>query len=241
MSDTCRSDAAYVLGALSPADRYAYEEHLRACSDCQASVQRIAGLPGLLALTTAAEIEDLVHRSRRPCCPGLIARAESAKRRRTWVSGGLIAAALVAVLALGGVLISREAEEVYPTGPAASAEAPPTSPSSGASSSPSSSPAAAQPMTQLMPGPMTASLEIADKKWGTAITVICQYDMEVDPTIAYNLAIVETDGQLDPAGTWLAVPGATSRVTTATAVHQDRIAAYEVRLPDGRTILRLTR
>jgi hypothetical protein len=87
---------------------------------------------------------------------------------------------------------------------------------------------------------MTASLELVDKKWGTAITVICQYEQDVDPAVAYNLAVIETDGQLDQAGTWLAVPGATSRVSTATAVPRDRIAALEVRLPDGRTVLRST-
>ena len=31
-------------------------------------------------------------------------------------------------------------------------------------------------MTQVLAGPMTASLELVDKRWGTAITVVCQYD-----------------------------------------------------------------
>ena len=53
MNEECGSDAAYVLGALSPADRQAYERHLRDCQECQDSVQRLAGLPGLLALTSA--------------------------------------------------------------------------------------------------------------------------------------------------------------------------------------------
>ena len=42
-------DAAYVLGALSPADRREFEEHLVGCPACQAAVSELAGLPGLLA------------------------------------------------------------------------------------------------------------------------------------------------------------------------------------------------
>ncbi|MCZ2263463.1 anti-sigma factor family protein, partial [Isoptericola sp. QY 916] len=46
-------DAAYVLGALSPADRRDYEEHLAGCDACRAAVAELAGLPGLLASVPA--------------------------------------------------------------------------------------------------------------------------------------------------------------------------------------------
>jgi anti-sigma factor RsiW len=42
-------DAAYVLGALSPAERREFEEHLASCPSCQAAVSELAALPGLLA------------------------------------------------------------------------------------------------------------------------------------------------------------------------------------------------
>ena len=42
-------DAAYVLGALSPAERREFEEHLASCPSCQAAVSDLAALPGLLA------------------------------------------------------------------------------------------------------------------------------------------------------------------------------------------------
>ncbi|MEV6913304.1 zf-HC2 domain-containing protein [Amycolatopsis sp. NPDC051071] len=52
-------DAAYVLGALSPEDRFAYEKHLRGCDQCAASVRDLAGIPGLLAQAGApALLED---------------------------------------------------------------------------------------------------------------------------------------------------------------------------------------
>ena len=41
-------DAAYVLGALSPAERLEFERHLAGCDDCSRSVRSLAGMPGLL-------------------------------------------------------------------------------------------------------------------------------------------------------------------------------------------------
>lgn len=230
MSDLCRSDAAYVLGALSPVDRSAYEEHLRDCADCQASVRRLAGMPGLLALTSSDDIADAGPPVPESLLPGLIARVTTARRRRRWVVAGALAASLALLVALAGTLLVRPASETAePSEPAAAAPA---------TSAPTTAPVFVQPMTAVLAGPMTASLELVDKRWGTAITVICQYDGDVDTSIAYDLAVIDTDGHLDQAGTWRAVPGVTARVATATAVPRDRIASLEVRLPDGRTVLR---
>ena len=45
-----RFDAGvYVLGALSPAERHAFEEHLSHCHPCRDDLASVAGLPGLLA------------------------------------------------------------------------------------------------------------------------------------------------------------------------------------------------
>src|ERR1700738_1996068 len=41
-------DGAYVLGALSPAERAAFERHLPGCASCRESVADLAVLPGLL-------------------------------------------------------------------------------------------------------------------------------------------------------------------------------------------------
>ncbi|WP_105566378.1 anti-sigma factor family protein [Microbacterium halophytorum] len=42
-------DAAYVLGALPPADRAAYEEHLSRCGACRSAIAELSPLPGLLS------------------------------------------------------------------------------------------------------------------------------------------------------------------------------------------------
>lgn len=237
MSDLCRSDAAYVLGALSPADRPAYEDHLRGCDACQASVQRLAGLPGLLALTSADAVDDPGPPVPETLLPSLIARVRSAQRRRRWATGGLLAAAAAAVLVVSGVLIVHEnaGDALFAAGAGTG------SATAGATTGPGTVPAVPDeqtPMIPVVPGPMTASLELTDKKWGTAITVICSYTDTIDSSVSYDLSVIDTEGQHSAAGSWRAVPGATARVAVATAVPRDRIATLEVLLPSGRTILR---
>jgi hypothetical protein len=51
----------YVLGALSPAERRAFEEHLRRCQPCRDDLASVAGLPGLLARVTSRRIDDTVR------------------------------------------------------------------------------------------------------------------------------------------------------------------------------------
>ena len=238
MSELCRNDAAYVMGALSPADRREYEEHLRGCTDCQAAVQRLAGLPGLLALTSEEAVQDSGPAVPATLLPSLVARVHAARRRRRWASAGLLAAAVAAVVALSAAfVVSRNGNEAdeYVAGPQPGVT---TSAAAGSVSPSAAVPDELTPMAQVIPGPMTASLELTDKKWGTAITVICSYQDGTSSSVSYDLAVLDVDGHLGSAGTWRAVPGATARVNAATAVPRNRIAALEVRLPDGRTILR---
>lgn len=233
--DICQSDAAYVLGALSPADRRAFEDHLRDCADCRDSVQRLAGMPGLLALTTAETLEDSGPPVPASLLPGLLARADATRRRRGWMVGGLLAASIALLLALAGMVVLRPAT----ADTAGATVTPPATTSADASTSATTTPTdEPEEMTQVLQGPMSASLELVDKKWGTAITVFCKYDGNADTSTPYDLAVVDTDGHQTSAGTWRAVPGVTAKVTAATAVPRDRIAALEVQLPDGTTILR---
>jgi hypothetical protein len=248
VSDICRGDAAYVLGALSPAGRREFEDHLRDCPDCRESVQRLAGMPGLLALTTADDISETGPGVPNTILPALIARARSVRRRRRLAVGGLLAASIAVLIALVGTVITQSAE-TYPSvaGPSPTVSAPasgtePSSPPSGSAapggSATAAPPAVDEPMTRLSPGPMSASVELADKRWGTAITVVCQYEKEVNPDIAYDITVIDTDGGSASAGTWRAVSGGNYRISAATALTRDHIAALEVRLPDGEPILR---
>ena len=50
-------DAAYVLGALSSAERAAFQEHLAGCAECSQAVRRLSGLPGLLSRVSLDVLE----------------------------------------------------------------------------------------------------------------------------------------------------------------------------------------
>ena len=58
-------DAAYVLGALSPEDRRAYEEHLRTCDACRAALGELAGIPGLDLTTMLSAVTNWSNASPR--------------------------------------------------------------------------------------------------------------------------------------------------------------------------------
>ncbi|WP_431277301.1 anti-sigma factor family protein [Leifsonia poae] len=63
-------DGAYLLGALSPADRRAYEEHLRTCETCSAAVSELAGLPGILGRVSEADAFALLEADQTPNTAG---------------------------------------------------------------------------------------------------------------------------------------------------------------------------
>ncbi|MFI8526561.1 anti-sigma factor family protein [Promicromonospora sukumoe] len=88
-------DAAYVLGALGPSDRRAYERHLAECDACRAAVADLAGLPGLLGTISPAHAQALVEEA--PgltglpdggARPGFGARSDGGARPEGDTSGG---------------------------------------------------------------------------------------------------------------------------------------------------------
>ena len=101
---------AYVLGALAPADRSAYERHLATCARCREEVAQLAGLPGLLGRLDA---EVALGVGEEPKAPPLLldsvlnrARTERQRngRRTRWHRAGVVlAAACLAILAGVGV------------------------------------------------------------------------------------------------------------------------------------------
>jgi len=99
-------DAAYLLGALEPAERQAFERHLSSCSICQESVGELAGLPALLEQVDPSTLEGLdaepVPESLLPKLLSEVGRHRSRRALRTAATGFLVAC-LLAVLALGGV------------------------------------------------------------------------------------------------------------------------------------------
>jgi anti-sigma-K factor RskA len=90
-------DAAYVLGALSPDERAAFEAHLSTCAQCSERVRELADLPALLATVRMDELTDELPDT---LLPGLLRRAASEHRRRNWLTAGLAGLAAAALVAL---------------------------------------------------------------------------------------------------------------------------------------------
>ncbi|MEQ6903775.1 zf-HC2 domain-containing protein, partial [Nocardioides sp. YIM 152588] len=76
-------DAAYVLGALSPEERRAFEEHLTGCAECARAVREVAGVPGLLARLDASAfaVPEELPPVPDTLLPRLLARVRRRRRR----------------------------------------------------------------------------------------------------------------------------------------------------------------
>ena len=107
------SDAAYVLGALSPSDRRAFEEHLKVCAACASSVGELAGLPGLMSKVSEDQLNAHVEPPPATLLPSL-ARAVRRERGRRRLYVGTAAAAAALLIAVGASVITRPVPPARP-------------------------------------------------------------------------------------------------------------------------------
>lgn len=228
-------DAAYVLGALSPADRRAYEEHLRECDRCAAAVAELAGVPGLLGrlpreqgLAALGEPESPLESQRGSeragvgpeVLPRLIARARRQRIRTRWITAGLSAAAAVLLVGVLALVL----------------------PSALAPSAPEPTPIA---MEQVEPSALTADLNLTAESWGTRIDSRCTYaKVEEDHgahSWTYAMVVTDRQGRQTQVSTWTAEEGETVVPTATTSVALADIAAIDIRSAgDGTVLLRST-
>lgn len=207
-------DGAYVLGALSPADRAAFEAHLQTCGSCTARVAEIADLPRLLegitpdALADPGPVPDTL-------LPRLVREIGAARRRRAMsaVAGALVAACLAAVITF------------FVADRPASAPAPAT--------------AAGEPMQQVIPTPVHARVALAGEAWGTRITLHCRYDEQGGAAFAYRMVAVDRDHSRYVLGGWRIRGGQNITYVAGAPVAPDDISAVLVTTTTGTPILRL--
>ena len=172
-------DAAYVLGALSPAERREFEEHLSGCERCRAAVAELAPMPGLLARVATADAETLLIED--TTSPGSasadlvrLVRLDTARRRRTRrmrIAVGIAAAAVVA----GAIAVPLSLQAGAP---------------------------AHENLTMQAVGnaPVSASLQLSSVAWGTRLDLKCSYaesPSESGRTWSYGLFV--TGGTAAPA------------------------------------------
>ncbi|MEU6642944.1 zf-HC2 domain-containing protein [Saccharomonospora sp. NPDC046836] len=198
-------DAAYVLGALSPQDRAAFEDHLSSCAACAHAVRELAGMPGLLA---QVDVRSQLRPEPPPAgvLPALLAGARRHRRRLvTTVAAAVTAVAAAVTLVLALVLPGNEPQGTE--------------------------------MTALGPYPVRASVSLEPAAWGTKVAMSCSYRGARGGD--YVLVAVRRDGTVRELASWYAVPEDTAEMSVGTPLHPDEIAALEIRLPDGRALLRL--
>jgi Putative zinc-finger len=228
---TCQfehDDGAYVLGALSPEDRVAFERHLTTCAECAQSVRQLAGLPGLLARVPVEILDPKQPPVPVPetLLPALVRRVRRSQRRRVWVTSGLAAAA--AAVAIGAVGATTLGDDPAPPGAA-----------------PTLAPTTAPPvlMTPVGSEPISGWLSLTQVGWGTRLDLECTYaeesDAYRDPTWStYTMLVTTDDGRTEQVASWKAVPGKTMRLSGATSSDVTHITGVEVRTPSGGTVLR---
>jgi Putative zinc-finger len=220
-------DAAYVLGALSPADRREFETHLKVCAACASSVSELAGLPGLMSRVSIDELTQEPEPVPETLLPSL-ARAVRRERGRRRLVVGAAAAAAACLITVGAVAITRPNSPTRP---------PVTSSASTRSGT------ANLALAAVAPSPITASARLVDMAWGTRIDLTCDYRTNgfYPPSgTSYALVVIDRKGVAQQVATWNALPNREITVTGASSRARRDIAAVEIRTPQGQTILRLS-
>jgi hypothetical protein len=204
-------DAAYVLGALSPDDRREFEAHLEGCAQCQASVAELAGMPALLAKADPMSIESATPAGRLAqsangdrTLPTLAHRVRRRRLARRWVIAGtatLAAAAIATAVVLPTTL-----------------NAPPRAGTEIA-------------LEQTTPSPLSATVALTAKRWGTELTMTCRYESAgaYATTGHYALYVTDASGRASRVASWSAWPGATIHASGAVDVQKSQLRTLEIR------------
>ncbi|GIG64519.1 anti-sigma factor family protein [Phytomonospora endophytica] len=219
--------AAYVLGALDPADRTAFEAHLPHCAECTGTVRGLAQLPGVLA---HAPIENLLAAAGPPppedTLPVLIHRVRVDRRQRKWRTAlvGAAAAVLLAAGSLGTAELLR--------------------------TDPPQAPVVAQPESIDVRFAAAEGFDVwgdaalTRLPGGTQIRIDCAYTVGKDSYLGglpYRLVVTNDKGDEDMAGSWHAKDGLSEGILLFTRWAPENISAMEIQDLDGKVILHWTR
>ncbi|WP_328988828.1 zf-HC2 domain-containing protein [Kribbella sp. NBC_01245] len=220
MTDQFREwDAAYLLGALSPGERRAFEQHLATCPECAASVASMAGVPGVLAVLPADRaLATIAPPAITPPAPNLMPGLARAAQRRTRRRAVVVAAAAVATAAVAcvGFFVPRDTP-AEPTGQVVS-------------------------LAQIVTSKLHAKVRIVDEPWGTTIQTTCMYDRSPSSSTrarGYALFVTDSYGTVTQIASWSAAPGSIATPTATTKLSRAEIRTLDIRSTEsGRVLLK---
>jgi len=220
-------DAAYVLGALSSAERREFETHLQTCDRCRAAVAELSGMPALLGLLDEDEVRGLDGDQPEPpplrdeVRASVLQRVRWRRRRSRWVTttSVAVAAALIAV----GLVVAVRPDLM------------------GLRSSDTEDAVAQQEMTKLAPTSYAATVGLTGFAWGTRIDMACTYGEwsgtpDKKPS-TLGMVVVGRDGSRTQVATWLGLAGATALPSGNTPMPKDQIASVQLVSADTGQVL----
>lgn len=233
----------YLLGALSPGERQAYERHLTTCAECRTEVSDLAALPGLLGRIDEATLSE----ANTPVAPAtvlptVLTKVRRRRRsRRTFAFAGALAAACLALVA--GLLMPphpRTTPGNVAGSPAASSH--PTSTPSTTPTSPTpttSSPVLVAMLRTRADTGLTASIAVTGTSAGTRIDGTCTY-VESNPYQKpgnYSLWVVPKSGRSTQIGSWRAEPNKIVPLVGQTWWPMDQLKRIELHDSRGQVVL----
>jgi anti-sigma-K factor RskA len=214
---------AYVLGALAPAERAAYERHLATCPECRYEVSDLAGLPGLLGRLDAGTAISVGRPVTAP--PRLLEsvlaaagreRARSARRRHWQMAGAALAAACLALILGVGV------------------------PSLFRHPAPSATPVVASMIPMESDTPVSAMLGYSWTGDHTDIRMLCHYSSThtyIDPWMLELRVYPRGNGSVQTVSSWPAKPGENVSASGKTSLAPSQIARIVLTRADGTPLL----
>lgn len=220
-------DGAYVLGALSPSERAAFEQHLGTCPACRDAVTAMAVLPGLLGrLDPRVAIASLTPDPTTAAPPTLLSgllraavQERRAQRRRR--ARYAVAAAVAAIALAAGVGFAVDASQ-RPAAPSLVAEA--------------------QMVPLLAKVPVTAKIGLSEVDGGTQIAMTCTYNAGREGRWTLRLIVFSRVGgdTGQQVGTWTAYEGQTLSLTALTHLAPAEISRIELQRADHTPLLAWT-
>jgi hypothetical protein len=218
-------DAAYVLGSLSCAERREFESHLKGCPTCADAVGALGGMRGLLSQIDRGYVDTLDANDGQTDLPPLrdelLAKVNTRRRRSRAATWTLSAAVAV------GVLVAVAANPMAVTPAPQSAQGSPLT------------------MTPMKPVPLSATVTLTRRAWGTRIEMQCTYEagpMDVDydgGQASDRLAMVAVgrDGSRTQLATWTARIGMPASLGGSTSIPVDEIASVQIVSVDAGAVL----